>query len=113
MRMILVQLLTTLSISLVLLPFGRHLAVSALIGGGIATLTNWMVANKIFVPYRAQQPGQVVARFYSAEFQKILLTALLFGLAVVYVAPLNPVVMFGMYLVAYFVPTIFTCRVVD
>jgi ATP synthase protein I len=111
--MILVQLLTTLSLSLMLSPFGRHLAVSALIGGGIATLTNWMAANKIFVPYRAQQPGQVVARFYGAEFQKILLTALLFGLAVVYVAPLNPVVMFGMYLVVSLVPTMVTCRLVD
>ncbi len=107
MQMILAQLLATLSISLLLSPFGGHLALSALLGGGIATLTSWLVASKVFVPYRAQQPGQVLTRFYSAEIQKILLTALLFGLVAVFVAPLNPIALFGVYLAAQMVPYLY------
>ena len=97
-RVVLSQLVATLSLSLLLLPFGLVPSFSALLGGSIATLTNWAAAGKIFVPYRAQHPRQLLARCYGAEIRRILLTALLFGVVAVTVPTVQVVTLFGVYL---------------
>ena len=103
-HVVLSQLVATLVLSLLLLSFGSLSALSALLGGGIATLTNWAAASKIFVPYQAQRPGLLVARFYGAEIRKILLTLLLFGVVAVAVPTAQMAALFGIYFVVQTVP---------
>ena len=94
-RVVLSQFVATVFFSLLLLPFGSVLSLSAMLGGGVATLTNWTAACKIFVPYRAQ----LLAFFYGAEIRRILITPLLFAAILVAVPALQVAMLFGVYLV--------------
>lgn len=103
-RVVLSQLVATLVLAILLFSFGSNPALSALLGGGIATLANWAAFSKIFVPYRAQSPGHLVARFYGAEIRKILLTLLLFGVIALLVPSVQVATLFGVYFVVQMVP---------
>ncbi len=107
MQMVLAQLLVTLILAFLLLALGWAWSYSALMGGAIVTLTTALSALKVFVPYRAQQPAQVLGRLYGAEMQKIVLTACLFGIAVSTVTDVNIVAMFGTYFVVQWVPFLY------
>jgi ATP synthase protein I len=107
MQMVLAQLVITVLLSLLLFPFGWIAVLSGLLGGGIATLASALFAHKVFVHYRAQQPGMIAGRFYAAEAQKLLLVAILFALLFIYLKPLNLIALFGIYIVAQFVPALY------
>ena len=113
MQMVLAQLLVTLILSFLLLALGWAWSYSALMGGAIVTLTTALFALKVFVPYRAQQPGQVLGQFYGAETQKIVLTACLFGIVVSTVADVNIVALFGTYFIVQLVPFLYGHFFVD
>ncbi len=106
-RMVLAQLAVIVLLSLLLFPFGWIVVLSGLLGGGIATLASALFAHKVFVHYRAQQPGMIAGRFYAAEAQKLLLVAILFALLFIYLKPLNLKALFGVYIVAQFVPALY------
>ncbi|MCU7810089.1 MAG: ATP synthase subunit I [Candidatus Thiodiazotropha sp. (ex Notomyrtea botanica)] len=88
-----------LVIGLVLLVFGKATAWSGLIGGLIAALANGYFAYRSFTRYRAQEPERLTRRMLGAEIQKLLLTGLMFVLAIVYISPLNMGALLGSYLV--------------
>ncbi|MCU7914836.1 MAG: ATP synthase subunit I [Candidatus Thiodiazotropha sp. (ex Gloverina cf. vestifex)] len=88
-----------LAIGLVLLVFGKATAWSGLIGGLIAALANGYFAYRSFTRYRAQEPERLARRMLGAEIQKLLLTGLMFVLAIVYISPLNMGALLGSYLV--------------
>ncbi|MCU7850676.1 MAG: ATP synthase subunit I [Candidatus Thiodiazotropha sp. (ex Monitilora ramsayi)] len=88
-----------LAIGLVLLAFGKAAAWSGLIGGLIAALANGYFAYRSFTRYRAQEPERLARRMLGAEIQKLLLTGLMFVLAIVYISPLNMGALLGSYLV--------------
>jgi F0F1-type ATP synthase assembly protein I len=113
MQMVLAQLLVTLLLAFLLLALGWAWSYSALMGGAIVTLTTALFAHKVFVPYRAQQPGQVLGQFYGAEVQKIVLTACLFGIVVSTVTEVNIVALFGTYFVVQLVPSLYGHFFVD
>ena len=92
---LLLQLLITLVVTLAALVAGMNAALSALLGGAIAALGNILFALWVFGPYRAQEPGNLLARFYGAEMLKLVLIALLFAVTFVWVKPLNVVALFG------------------
>ncbi|MGD8591171.1 MAG: F0F1 ATP synthase assembly protein I, partial [Chromatiales bacterium] len=52
----------------------------------------------VFVPYRAQDPGAVLARMYGAEFRKLFLSGVMFALVLILVEPLSVGAMLGSYL---------------
>ncbi len=106
-RMVLAQLVTTILLSLLLFPVGWMVVISGLLGGGIVTLTSALFARKVFVPYRAQEPGLITSRFYAAEAQKLLLTAILFAILFIYLQSVNLVALFGIYIVVQFIPAIY------
>ena len=87
-----------ISVALALLLFNQLYAWSGLIGGLISASTNGLMARKVFLPYRAQHPGEVLARFYGAEFWKLLLTGVLFAVVLIYVEPLSFGALLGSYL---------------
>jgi ATP synthase protein I len=87
-----------LAIGLLLLLLGKFVALSGLTGGMIAALANGYFASRSFAHYRAQEPGRVAQRMLGAEIQKILLTGLMFALAIVYITPLSIGALLGSYL---------------
>jgi ATP synthase protein I len=97
-NLILAQFGASILIALLLLLVSGIQAKSALAGGLIAASTNGLSALKAFARYRAQEPGKVLARLYGAELQKLLLTALLFAVAVISLHPLSVGALLGAYL---------------
>lgn len=89
---------TTIVVSLVLVLLGDLHAWSSLIGGLISASVNGLMALKVFVPYRAQDPAEVLARIFGAEMQKLLLTGILFATVILTVQPLSIVALLGTYL---------------
>jgi ATP synthase protein I len=88
-----------LALGLLLLVIGVAAAWSALLGGLIAALANGYFAYRTFVHYRAQETEQMARQILGAEIQKILLTGLMFLLAIVYISPLNIGLLLGSYLI--------------
>ena len=103
-RLVSAQLVTTLIAALLLILLGWVHVWSGLIGGLIATLANAVFAAGIFVRYRAQEPAKLVGRFYGAELVKLALTAFLFAGVFLWVEPLSPGALFGVYLLVQFTP---------
>ena len=80
------------------------LAYSGVIGGGIATFANALFARKVFVRYRAQNPVGLISSIYSAEIQKIIITAVLFASVIIWVDVVSYGALFGSYLLLQIVP---------
>jgi len=74
--------------------FGKVAALSAFLGGVIALGASALFAFWVFAPYRAQQPGVLLTRFYIAEVAKLLLVACAFAVVFIWVRPLNAVALF-------------------
>lgn len=100
------QLTAALLAALVLIIPGWVYAWSGLIGGLIAAFANLFFARLIFVDYRAQEPGKVLRRMYGAEFQKLLLTGVLFAGVIALVRPLSAGALFGVYLLVQLTPVL-------
>ncbi len=104
--MILAQCLLTTVAALLLFPFGLVYAYSGALGGGIATIGNALFARKVFVEYRAENPGMLLALFYGAEIQKIIVIAVLFASAIIWFDVLSYVTLFGSCLLVQVTPLI-------
>jgi len=76
------------------MAFGKVAALSAFLGGGIALGASALFAFLVFAPYRAQQPGVLVTRFYIAEVGKLLLVACAFAVLFIWLRPLNAAALF-------------------
>ncbi len=105
-KMTLAQLLLSALVAILLLPLDWVYAYSGALGGGIATVGNALFARKVFVEYRAQNPGNLLARFYAAEIQKIIVIAVLFASAIIGFDVLSYVTLFGSYLLVQILPLI-------
>ena len=103
-RTVFAQLLVTLAAALVLLVVGTIHSYSGLFGGLIAALANAFFAKRIFIQYRAQEPGKLLARFYGAELLKLVLTGLLFAGVILWIKPLSVGALFGVFLLVQLVP---------
>ncbi len=94
-----VQFGTALGLGLLLLLYGKSHAWSGAVGGMIAALANGYFAFRVFVRYRAQQPEQIARRMLGAEIQKLLLTGLMFVVAIRFITPLSMGALLGGYLI--------------
>jgi len=88
----------TLAIALLLALFAARLAWSGLSGGLIASLTSALAAERVFRPYRAQEPGRVLRRMVGAELGRFLVTMALFALAFASIDRVSPLALLGSYL---------------
>ncbi len=93
-RLLFVQLGLVFVATLVGLAFGKVAALSAFLGGAIALGASALFAFWVFAPYRAQQPGVLVTRFYVAEVGKLLLVGCAFAVIFIWLRPLNAVALF-------------------
>lgn len=100
------QLVTTLLLAALALPFGSSVALSVLIGAGVCLAANAAFAFWVFRDYRAQEPGALVGRFYWAEIAKLGLIFGLFAVVFATIGGLNlPALLFA-YLAAQILPTV-------
>lgn len=88
-----------LVLGLLLSVFGGLHGWSGFVGGMIAALANGYFALRAFVRYRAQQPERIARRMLGAEIQKLVLTGLMFLLAIRYITPLSMGALLGGYLI--------------
>lgn len=93
-RLLCFQLGLVLVITLAGLAFGKVAALSAFLGGAIAFGASALFALWVFIPYRAQQPGVLVTRFYIAELGKLLLVGCAFAVTFIWLQPLDVVALF-------------------
>lgn len=103
-RIVLAQLAVCLLLFVTLLAVSWVMAYSGAIGGGIAALTNALFARQVFIRYQAQNPAGLISSMYSAEIQKIFITAVLFAAAIIWFDALSYGTMFGSYLLLQLVP---------
>ena len=106
-----IQLLVTLLVAASSLALSDYRAAySAVVGGGISTLTAFYFASKVF-SVRIGSPAAKVARaFYIGEVVKLLLTILLLSAALLWlpIAPLPLLVAYIAALMAYWLALPFT-----
>lgn len=76
---------------------------SGLLGGLIAWLPNVYFAFKAFRFSGARSAQLIVRSFYAGEAGKLVLTAVLFALAFAGVKPLEPLALFGVYVLTLLV----------
>jgi ATP synthase protein I len=80
------QVVMSLGLSLLGLPFSKQVAIVILSGGMICSLANFWLAIVAFRPALGKPPGEMLAAFYLGEIGKFVITALLFLIAFKYVA---------------------------
>ena len=112
---LLVQLLVLLLLALVLWQWqGSVAGYSGLCGGLIAWLPNLYFAHKAFRFSGARAAQAIVRSFYAGEAGKLVLTAVLFALTFAGVKPLEPLAVFGAFvltqLVNWFSPLLMKTR---
>ena len=105
------QALVAALVTILASAYSRTAALSALAGGGAASLAIAIFAGGVFGPYRADKPGRLVARFYGAELLKLLTVLLIFGAAFAWIEPLEPLVLFGAFLLVQVLPLLLANRV--
>jgi ATP synthase protein I len=112
-NLVALQFGAALGMGLLLLLFGATLAWSGLVGGLIAALANGYSAWRSFAHYRAQEPERIVRRMFRAEIQKLLLTGLMFLLAIIYITPLSIGALLGAYLFVHVVVPVVATLIFD
>lgn len=109
-RILLTQLVVTLLIALGALFYSPLAAMSALIGGGTATVGNAIFAVWVFGPYRSQNPQVMVVKMYGGELLKLLLIALIFTVVFVWMKPLNLPALLSALLAVQILPPVIATR---
>jgi len=102
--MVFAQFAICLLIFMTLWAVGWVQAYSGAIGGGIAASMNALFARNVFVSYRAQNPAKLFSSMYLAEIQKIIFTAVLFALVIIWFDNLSYGALFGSYFILQIVP---------
>jgi len=109
-RVLILQAILTSVASVGALPFGSLTALSVLIGGGACLVANTAVVLWVFRDYRAQVPGQLLMRLYSAEAGKIALVLGLFAVAFAAIDGLDLPWLLGSYFVIQVMPPILAAQ---
>ena len=93
-RLLFVQAILVVVVALTGMMVGKTVALSAFLGGVIALGASVIFAFWVFAPYRAQQPGVLVTRFYIAEVGKLIFVACAFAVIIIWLRPLNAAALF-------------------
>lgn len=97
-RTIGVQLLATAVAGLVALFWAGPLAAkSAMLGGMVATVPNAYFAWRAFLYTGTRSAAKAVGGFFQAEIGKFLFTAILFAAVFKLAQPIQPLVLFGVF----------------
>ena len=105
-RLLLVQLILTLTLAAGALAFSPAIALSILIGGGACTLATTLFAASVFGPYEARRPQALAGRIIGAEIGKLILVIGIFVFAFARVDDLNVPAMLAAYFAVQVLPAI-------
>ena len=106
-RVLFLQAILTLAVTVAAAAFGFVPALSVFIGGLACLVANAAVALVIFRDYRAPEPGQLLSRLYAAEVLRILLLIGSFAAAFLTIDGLSlPALLGGYFLVQVLAPMI-------
>lgn len=94
-RVVVAQLLATVSLTLLLLPLGKSFAISALSGGLACSIPNAYLVWRAFRYRGARAAQKIVRSFYQGEAGKFALTVLAFILIFTLIPSIDPLAMFG------------------
>ena len=103
-ELLILQLLVTILVPLFFLLGGVHAALSSLIGAGIALLACAVQAQKVFGPYRAQNPDALVGVMMYSEATKMILVGALFAMVFHSIEWLRPISVFSGFIIVYLTP---------
>jgi ATP synthase protein I len=103
----------TLIVAAVLLLVSPVAAVSALLGGLIASAGNLLVVGLVFRRYRAAEAGRLATRMIGAELARLGLVAVAFGLVFANFPDPVLVALFGTFLAVHLAPVWWIHRVSD
>ncbi len=92
------QLGITLLLAVAALLAGQKYAISSLAGGVAATVADGAAAALVFRRYKASATTALMGRFYAAELARLVLTAVCFVTAALWLRQLSIGVMLGAYL---------------
>lgn len=110
-RILIAQIIATMGVALIGSLFGPLVGLYALLGGATATIANTLFAAWVFGRYSAQEPGQLLARFYVAELIKMAFVAAAFAALIIWADPLSPAALFGAFFVVQVLPPLLANRV--
>ncbi|MCU0585548.1 MAG: ATP synthase subunit I [Desulfobacterales bacterium] len=106
-RVLFLQAILTLAVTVAAAAFGLVPALSVFIGGLACLVANAAVALVIFRDYQASQPAQLLSRLYAAEVLRILLLIGSFAAAFLTIDGLSlPALLGGYFLVQVLAPMI-------
>lgn len=97
-RLVTLQTVITLVAASAAAFLGTREALSALAGGGVCVVCNFLVAARLFAGRNQRDAARFVRQFYVAEAQKFVVTGMLFVLVFVKL-DIEPWVVFVTYLV--------------
>lgn len=97
-RVIIAQLFVSASLFVILQPLGMTAALSAVLGGLCSTVPNAYFVRQAFRYRGARSARLITYSFYRGEAGKLLLTAAAFTLVFTLVKPLNPIALFGAFI---------------
>ncbi|WP_432471416.1 ATP synthase subunit I [Amphritea sp. HPY] len=96
-KVFLIQAVSVFLIAGVLLLHNWVTAYSALFGGLIYLLPNYVFARKALAVQAKNTPGAVIRQLYASEIWKMMITVLLFAAVFILIQPLNPFSLFCTY----------------
>ena len=97
-RVIVAQLLVSALLFVILQPLGMTVAISALLGGLCYTAPNAYFVKQAFRYQGARSAKLITYSFYRGEAGKLMLTVIAFTLVFTLVKPLNPIALFGAFM---------------
>jgi ATP synthase protein I len=105
-RILIGQVVLTLALTVAALPFGAHVALSALIGAAACLSATAVFAFWVFRRYSARRPDLLVMRFYGAEIVKLALVLGIFAVVFATVEDISLPALLAAYLVVQVLPTV-------
>ena len=109
-NIVVAQAIAALLIAAISSAFGVWAALSALLGGAVATVANALFALWVFGRYRADEPGKLTGQFYGGEFLKLGFIAIAFAIVIIWLKPLSPLAFFGAFFLVQVVPPMLANR---
>ncbi len=104
LRMLVIQLVLTLSLAVSGLAISHAAALSILVGGGTCTLATALFAVTVFGPYRVGRPAALLGKILGAEIGKLILVVGIFVFAFAKVDGLVVPAMLAAYFAAQVLP---------
>ncbi|VAW65683.1 hypothetical protein MNBD_GAMMA11-1761 [hydrothermal vent metagenome] len=103
-KILLLQLAVSLMVGAISWFFSQSVALSAISGGLIASLANAWFAWKVFSGSAKAESAKILSTCYQAEVGKVIMTVMLFIVAIVSIKSLNIIALMCAYLFITMIP---------